>query len=271
MSRFSRTVSSTSSVSSCGTTPSLDLMAGPSATGSRPRMDSSPPVGGETQPIMRMVDDLPAPFGPRKPNASPRRRSKSIPSTATKSPKLFVSPRARMSTSGSDIPPMLPGWPAISERIFRPAARTSGDPRRPAGPAARGPAWRCGAAGRRAHGILAGTPPSARSLTRGRKGGQVSFIRELYARFRHLIHELAKFGVIGGLAFVITYGGTNLLHVQGHVGPLTSNVLATVVATVFSFVGNRWWTFRHRERTGMSRETILFFVLNGVGLGIQLA
>jgi putative flippase GtrA len=99
----------------------------------------------------------------------------------------------------------------------------------------------------------------------------VSFIRELYARFRHLIHELAKFGIIGGLAFVITYGGTNLLHTAGRVGPLTSNVLATVVATVFSFAGNRWWTFRHRERTGMSRETVLFFVLNGVGLGIQLA
>ena len=29
-------------------------------------------MGGETQPIIRIVDDLPAPFGPRNPNASPR-------------------------------------------------------------------------------------------------------------------------------------------------------------------------------------------------------
>ena len=28
---------------------------------------------GETQPIIRIVEDLPAPFGPRNPNASPRR------------------------------------------------------------------------------------------------------------------------------------------------------------------------------------------------------
>ena len=166
---------------------------------------------------------------------------------------------------------MLPGWPAISERVFRPAARPSGDPRRPAGPTARGRTGHVAPAGAGRTVFSQGTPPSARSLTGAGKGGLVSFIRELYARFRHLIHELAKFGIIGGLAFVITYGGTNLLHVQGHVGPLTSNVLATVVATVFSFVGNRWWTFRHRERTGMSRETVLFFVLNGVGLGIQLA
>jgi hypothetical protein len=31
-----------------------------------PRMVSSPLVGGETQPIIRIVEDLPAPFGPRK-------------------------------------------------------------------------------------------------------------------------------------------------------------------------------------------------------------
>jgi putative flippase GtrA len=106
---------------------------------------------------------------------------------------------------------------------------------------------------------------------RGTKGGTVSFTGELYQRFRHLIHELAKFGIVGGIAFVVTDGGTNLLHVQEHVGPLTSNVLATAVATVVSFVGNRWWTFRHRERTNMRRETTMFFVLNGVGLLIQLA
>ena len=52
---------------------------------------------GETQPIMRMVDVFPAPFGPRKPNASPRCRSKSIESTATKSPKRFTRSRAWMS------------------------------------------------------------------------------------------------------------------------------------------------------------------------------
>ena len=99
----------------------------------------------------------------------------------------------------------------------------------------------------------------------------MSFTRELYERFRHLIHELAKFGVVGVIAFVVTVGGTNLLHVQAHLGPLTSNALATVVATVVSFVGNRWWTFRHRERTNVRRETVMFFVLNGVGLVIQLA
>jgi hypothetical protein len=39
-------------------------------------------VAGETQPSMRIVEDLPAPLGPRNPKASPRLTWKSIPATA---------------------------------------------------------------------------------------------------------------------------------------------------------------------------------------------
>ena len=35
-------------------------------------MRSVPSDGGETHPIIRIVDVFPAPFGPRKPKASPR-------------------------------------------------------------------------------------------------------------------------------------------------------------------------------------------------------
>ena len=81
-----------SSVFSCGTTPSRARIAGPSATESWPRMVSSPLVGGDTQPTIRMVEDLPAPFGPRNPNASPRAMPKSMPATAVKSPNRLVRP-----------------------------------------------------------------------------------------------------------------------------------------------------------------------------------
>ena len=41
-------------------------MREPSTAGSSPRMRSSPLVGFDTQPIIRMVDVLPAPFGPEE-------------------------------------------------------------------------------------------------------------------------------------------------------------------------------------------------------------
>lgn len=97
----------------------------------------------------------------------------------------------------------------------------------------------------------------------------MTLVRELYERFRHLIHEAAKFGVVGIVGVVITNAIYDLLHSGYHVGPVTSTTVATIIATAVSFVANRYWSFRHRERTGMARETMTFFVLNGVGLLIQ--
>jgi putative flippase GtrA len=97
-------------------------------------------------------------------------------------------------------------------------------------------------------------------------------VRSLYARVEHLIHELAKFGVVGAIAFIVDVGTFNVLRN----GPLddkvlTAKAISTVLATTVAFIGNRQWTFRHRERAGLRREYVLFFVLNGVGLAISLS
>jgi putative flippase GtrA len=100
----------------------------------------------------------------------------------------------------------------------------------------------------------------------------VGLTRRLYERFYTLIHEVAKFGIVGGIAFLVTEVGTNVLHFNLHAGPITANVIATIVATFVSYLGNRFWTFRHRS--GMSNvagEYGLFFLLNGIGLVIQLS
>jgi putative flippase GtrA len=93
--------------------------------------------------------------------------------------------------------------------------------------------------------------------------------RAQYRRFRVLIHEFAKFGVIGVGGLVITNGGYDLLHNHGGMGPVTATTIATIVATIVAYVGNRYWSFRHRERAGVARETVVFFLLNGIGLLIQ--
>ncbi len=99
----------------------------------------------------------------------------------------------------------------------------------------------------------------------------MGFARSLYERFSVLIHEAAKFGVVGLIGFVVSLGGADLLHFGMGVGKYSSVVIATVLATIVTFIGNRWWAFRHRERSGMGQETVLFFVFNGIGLLIQLA
>jgi putative flippase GtrA len=39
---------------------------------------------------------------------------------------------------------------------------------------------------------------------------------------------------------------------------------------VFAFLGNKLWAFRHRRGSHWGRESVLFFVFNGIGLLIQL-
>ncbi|MDQ6650017.1 MAG: GtrA family protein [Actinomycetota bacterium] len=98
-----------------------------------------------------------------------------------------------------------------------------------------------------------------------------SLVSGLYQRFQVLVHELAKFGIVGACCAAIDIGGFNLLHFAFHVGPLTSKAISTVVAATCAYIGNRNWSFRHRARTGVAREYTLFFVLNTVGLAIALS
>jgi putative flippase GtrA len=98
----------------------------------------------------------------------------------------------------------------------------------------------------------------------------VDVIRDLYSRFRVLIHEIAKFGIVGILAFVVTIVLTNVLHSGFKLSPVMSATIATVVATVFAFIGNRHWAFKHRSGHGLGREGSLFVLFNGIGLLIQV-
>ena len=89
-----------------------------------------------------------------------------------------------------------------------------------------------------------------------------------------LFAEVAKFGVIGIIAFAIDIGVFNLLRVAGDGffvdKPLTAKVISVTLSTTFAYFGNRFWTFRDRGRTSMRREYLLFFALNAIGLMISL-
>jgi putative flippase GtrA len=94
----------------------------------------------------------------------------------------------------------------------------------------------------------------------------VTVFRDLYARFRVLIHEVAKFGVVGGLAFVLTIVLFNAFHSGAGMDPILATTLANALATVFAFIGNKFWAFRHRRGSHWGRETLLFFFFNGIGI-----
>lgn len=92
-------------------------------------------------------------------------------------------------------------------------------------------------------------------LTRGLRGG---------ARL------LARFGLVGALAFVVDVGGYNVARHVLDLGPLTSKTLAVLLATSVAFLANRSWTFGERYRRHALAAYALFFGVNGVALLIGL-
>ena len=81
--------------------------------------------------------------------------------------------------------------------------------------------------------------------------------------------EVAKFGVVGGVAFVIDSGIYLWLlngSMAGH--PTKAKIISAVVATLFSWIANRYWTFRHRRQANVLREVAMFVIMNFIGIAI---
>jgi putative flippase GtrA len=88
----------------------------------------------------------------------------------------------------------------------------------------------------------------------------------LHQRVTELGPELAKFCVVGMTGAIIDLGGADYLHVHQGMGALAAKGISITVATVVTYLGSRFWTFRHRVNQPMLREGLLFLVLNIIGL-----
>ncbi|GAA2176747.1 hypothetical protein GCM10009784_24510 [Arthrobacter parietis] len=81
--------------------------------------------------------------------------------------------------------------------------------------------------------------------------------------------ELAKFGAVGGVAFVIDKGlFWILIHGPMEDSEVKAQVVSAAIATVFAWIANRYWTFRHRRQANVLRELMMFLLINAIGLGI---
>src|SRR5580700_8377758 len=106
-----------------------------SRTTSWPATLAEPEVGSARVHRILMVVDLPAPFGPRKPNVSPAATSKSMPRTASISPYFLVSALTEIALAevalaemaGTDaVTPAVPQLCRRSRRLPREYGRGSG-------------------------------------------------------------------------------------------------------------------------------------------------
>jgi putative flippase GtrA len=91
-------------------------------------------------------------------------------------------------------------------------------------------------------------------------------IRQLALKHR----ELLKFAVVGGICFVVdTVIFFSLKSMVLTENPVTAKILATLVATILSYVLNREWSFRTRGGRERHHEAALFFLVNGLAIGLN--
>ncbi len=91
--------------------------------------------------------------------------------------------------------------------------------------------------------------------------------------------EMLKFGAVGAVAFVVDVGLFNLLTsglwpgdapppLDGH--EKLAKVVSASLATVVAWLGNRYWSFRHRRRSARSREFATFVLMNAIAMVIAV-
>jgi putative flippase GtrA len=93
---------------------------------------------------------------------------------------------------------------------------------------------------------------------------------------RRLIAQLARFGVVGAVGFVVDTAIFNVLRAtvfnpdDVHSGPFWAKVVSTVVAIFVNWMGNRYWTFRDQRRSVATREGVEFVIVSLGGMVISL-
>lgn len=84
--------------------------------------------------------------------------------------------------------------------------------------------------------------------------------------------QVARFGTVGGAAFVVDAGLFNLLRFgPGELlldKPITAKVLSVTVATVVAWLGNRYWAFAGSRRSSRVQELVMFAAVNVGGMAI---
>jgi putative flippase GtrA len=82
--------------------------------------------------------------------------------------------------------------------------------------------------------------------------------------------ELVKFAFVGGTCFLLTAAvnyGLKLTVLRAK--PVTALTIATIVATIVSYLLNRGWSFRSRGGRSRHLEATLFFLVSALAIGIN--
>ncbi|MGP3926600.1 GtrA family protein [Streptomyces sp. 8N616] len=81
--------------------------------------------------------------------------------------------------------------------------------------------------------------------------------------------EVGRFGAVGAVGWLVDTAVFNLCLHMVNLQTVRSGLIANAVAIGTNYVGNRYWTYRHRDKSRTTREATLFVLFSSVGMVIQ--
>lgn len=84
-----------------------------------------------------------------------------------------------------------------------------------------------------------------------------------------IIEQLLKFGVVGGIAFIIDYlvlfTCTEFLGIYY----LVSSLISFLISTIFNYIASIRWVFDVNQEKSKQKNFVLFLVFSVIGLGLN--
>lgn len=88
-------------------------------------------------------------------------------------------------------------------------------------------------------------------------------------RFNKLLIQLYKFGLVGGIAFLIDSCILFVLTEYFNIHYLISSTISFIVATIWNYFLSVFWIFDVTKVEKKTQELTSFFILSIIGLGIN--
>lgn len=86
---------------------------------------------------------------------------------------------------------------------------------------------------------------------------------------KNLIKQLFRFGIVGGIAFLIDYSVLFICTEYLGIYYLISSFISFTVSTVFNYIASVRWVFDVDQKKSQRRNFALFIVFSVIGLGIN--
>lgn len=94
----------------------------------------------------------------------------------------------------------------------------------------------------------------------------MNFIKKLFSN--KLVIQILRFGVVGGIAFLVDYALLYILTEYLHIYYLVSSTISFIVSLIINYILSIFWVFDVKKKQTI-KEVALFVFLSVIGLGIN--